>query len=158
MFGIRPYGFLPNIVNELLCYYNYGFSQLPLKSESLVLANSFAWFGLPTIVLLQLEAGRATSRLARSVNTYLLAAQVFTGACCLPLYLAALSSTSKGHHARLMPEAVYTALVSAILGYGIPTYNIYAQDWSYGTLSLWQIYPVFVMALQAALPRTFASL
>lgn len=46
----------------------------------------------------------------------------------------------------------WSILLSAIIGYLVPTYYLAKTAWSYDALSIWQIYPVFVMILNAILP------
>jgi hypothetical protein len=152
----RHYPFLPRVLNDLLCAINECFHHLPAKAESLLVIDGFARLGFSIVAVLQLEATRQQTWLAKNVNLFLLLGQFISGAVCLPLYFAVLSSSSSKAGGSFKAEQAWAALLSSCAAYALPTYCVHATSWSHDALSIWQIFPLLLMGAQPIIARLAA--
>lgn len=148
------YDFLAQPVNEVLCVFNRVFQALTLSPPAVLLAGQFAALCYPVVVIFTYESFRQTGFLARRGHLFLLLSQLVTAAGTFPLYYAivAYTRTAKTMARRPTAPQTWSILLASILGFLGPTYYLSKQAWSYDSLSIWQIYPVYVMALNTILP------
>lgn len=150
------YSFLAPRANELLCMVNTVFKALTENRESLLVADGFARWLFVALAILGVDSARTGQPwLVRRINWFMLAAQIFTGAVTLPVYFSITSIWASKHNppkAPILAERAWAALLAAVGGYLVPTYYVEATKWSYGALSIWQIFPVYLMVLQTILP------
>lgn len=150
------YDFLKPELNNLLCYINTTFKALSTKSEAYLAADGFARWGFAATAILGAESARTGQAwVVKRVNWFLLVAQLVTGAVTLPLYFVATSIYASKHNppkAPILAESAWAALLSALLGFIVPSYLVQKSGWSYDTLAIWQLFPVYLMVLQTVLP------
>ena len=92
--------------------------------------------------------------LVRRGMLFAILAQLATGAIALPLYYATLCYYGlRSRYNKPIPmEAAWTILFSVPVLFLLPTWNVHATGWTYGALSIWQIYPVFLSLAYTVLP------
>ena len=84
---------------------------------------------------------------------WLLPSQVTSIGATLPLYLAIAASRSAQTVARsVLPEQAWSVLVALVAGYIVPTFLLARKEWSYNALSVWQAYPLYMIAILILLP------
>lgn len=177
----RPsYSFLPGALNELLCYVNTIFLSILDSPGGVVVADQFARLVFPLCAIISYESFRYQEEeeaqrpdtgggwtkpgfLAIRGGSVLAFSQLVTGAIGMPIYFAAASSARqrslvKGKkEKRPSPEAVWTVLISSLVGYLLPAYYVARSEWSYGSLGIWQLYPLYVILLNNILPPLIRS-
>lgn len=148
------YDFLAQPVNEVLCAFNRVFQALTLSPPAVLLAGQFAALCYPVVVIFAYESFRQSGFLARRGHFFLLLSQLVSAACVFPLYYAIVAYTRTSASMARRPTApqTWSILLASIIGYLGPTYYLSKEKWSYDSLSIWQIYPIFVMALNVVLP------
>lgn len=148
------YDFLNQTSNEILCVFNRVFQALKLSQPAALLAGQFGALCYPVVVIFGYESFRQTGFLARRAHFFLLLSQLATAAGIFPLYYAIVAYTRTPASMARRPTApqTWSVLLASIIGYLGPTYYLAKQEWSYESLSIWQIYPVYVMVLNAILP------
>jgi hypothetical protein len=130
------------------------FQALKESHAARLLTGQFAACVYVAVVIFSYESFRQKSFLARRGQIFLLLSQLATAAGCFPMYCAVVAYSRSAATMARRPTApqVWSVLLSSILGFLVPTYYMGKQGWSYDALSLWQIYPVYVIILNAILP------
>ncbi|KLT43312.1 hypothetical protein CC85DRAFT_284667 [Cutaneotrichosporon oleaginosum] len=136
---------------------------------------------VPATTAMVYESMRPVHRLsaagtaARAASLFMLIAQALGGVCYAAYFLAASLSTAAGGriaHSRAMqqpkpgkallayalptPPQAWGVLV-ALFGYILPSLPMLGR-WGYTSTAVWQIFPLFVLALACASPRIIAAL
>jgi len=154
------YDFLSPALNNLLCYICTTFKAVSFKPESLLGADGFARWGFACAAILGAESARTGQPwIVRRANWFLLAAQLVTGAVMLPLYFVATSIYASKHNppkAPILAERAWAALFAALGGFVLPSYFVQASGWSYQTLAIWQLFPIYLSVLQTVLAPLLA--
>jgi hypothetical protein len=105
--------------------------------------------------------------LARSGSFFLLLGQRFTAGFSTPIHYvfitwsaASAATAIRGDASAIVPAAehIWSTLISVTLGYLGPTvYFIYIGKMDYLSLSIWQPFPVYLLALNLVLPSIIRS-
>ncbi|KAL1405376.1 hypothetical protein Q8F55_009007 [Vanrija albida] len=173
--GARAYSFLSLRANVSLCVINNVFRAAKQSAPATVLAQYFGAFLSAALPIATYESFRPRGSgfwalAARGASVAFLAGQVVTAAVATPLYFAVVAAATpaprfkrtKAGDVLLEPrprpatEQVWAVLISTWLGFIVPF--VRAKDFDYHALSVWQPFPLYVLALNIALPPLLAPL
>lgn len=146
----------------MLCYVNTMFKAMTERRESILVAEGFGRWLFSALAILSVDSSRTGQPwLVRRFNWFMLVAQLVTGAVALPIYFAITAIWASKHNppkAPILPETAWSALLSVVAGYLVPSYLVDSSNWSYGALSIWQPFPLYIMALQTVLPAILGQI
>lgn len=174
--GAQSYPWLPRYLNQMLCALNLIFDAgANGPKPPAVLLNTFGPLFMTAVAVATFESFRNVHRankgisgvLARAASWFTLLGQRITAGFALPLQRVFISWSGRrsGRDAgdleelrSRVPEAKYiwAAYVSLTLGMAIPTLFIQTEKFSYPALSIWQPFPLYVLALNIVLPPLFS--
>lgn len=149
----RSYDFLPGWLNQLLCTYNRIFLAQTGTPQAKALTNIFSRLQYTTSAILAFESFRQPGFLAQRGLWWLLISQVTSIGATMPLFLALAASRSTSVVSRTVkPAQAWSILVSLLVGYLGPSLYVTRAGWSYNSLSIWQAYPLYLIAICLVLP------
>ena len=152
----KRYEFLPAQLDDLLCRINIIFQTLTRSPAAQQVADQFGALAYIASAIVLYESFKQTGFLARRGLLVLAIGQIVSGGGALPVYFAILASTRWSNQVRqgeqAKPEQTWTTLIALIAGYILPTYNLVKTNWSYDSLSIWQIFPLYLMVITSVLP------
>ena len=152
----KSYDFLPIQLDDLLCRINTIFQALTRSPAAQQVAGQFGPFVYIASGIVAYESFKQPSFLARRGLPILMVAQVVSAGGTLPFYFALLASSRWTHKARqgdqIRPDQVWSILIALIVGYILPARNLVKTGWSYDALSIWQIFPIYMIIITTILP------
>jgi hypothetical protein len=151
---------LPGPINDGLCFGVGFFRELFKTEDGSILAEVFSQTFFAATFIVAYEQLRQPALLAKLGLPLLFIGQFVSAAVVLPLFFAIVAISRKqnikaGKMSVVAPpssERVWTALIAAIVGYAVPTRYIATTDRSYDALALWQLFPLYMLALCIILP------
>lgn len=169
---MQSYPWLGSHLNQVLCQLNLVFDAGTKQAkEPAVLLNTFGPLFMTAVAIATYEGFRPIHRgnkgpsgvIARAASWFALLGQRVTAGFALPLqrafiqWSAARKQRYASDHEELsawVPKAkyVWSTLLSLIIGMVVPTLYMQSEGFSYEALSIWQPFPVYVLALNIVLP------
>lgn len=164
----KRFDFLPDPLNDLLCFLYVFFQGLDGNKPAQLLAGSFGHLLFPTVCIMMYESYRQHGFLAKLGGSFLMLSQLAGAGVGIPLYFASVTGSRKAAVAVkdvsvLKPpsaEYAWSALLSGLIGYLGPSLFMAKEGQSYTSMALWQIFPVYIAIVGLLMPpilRPFLS-
>ena len=168
------YPFLGKYLDQLNCSLNSVFVAGNSRREGQLQLNVFGPLLLSSLVISVYESFRPVHRrsnfivglLAQSASFFYLLGQRFTAGFSTPLHYVFLvwsaasgAAAVRGNPNGLVPSAehVWSTLIACTAGYLVPTVYAIVFKMNYQSLSIWQPFPLYVLALNLVLPPIIRS-
>lgn len=173
---MQSYPWLGRFLNQMLCTINLIFDAgANGPKPPAVLLNTFGPLFMTAVAIATFESFRNVHRankgisglISRAASFFVLLGQRYTAGFALPLQRAFISWSGRrltgdsGDVEELkarVPEAKYiwSTYIALTLGMAIPTLYMQIEKFSYEALSIWQPFPLYVLALNIILPPLFS--
>lgn len=161
--GFTHYPFVGSYLDNLNCLLNSVFIAANESKDAKLLMGSFVAVLLSGIMISTYESFRPAHRgngvlgfIARCSSLFFLWGQRITAGFAMPIHAAFCvwsHATAKQKRSRPDGKYAWTTLLAVIAGFLVPTAYIGREQFSYESLSIWQPFPVYILAVNLILPR-----
>lgn len=161
--GFHRYPFVGEYLDGLNCLLNSIFMAAHESRDAQLLMGTFTAVLLSALMVSTYESFRPAHRrngplgfIARCSSLFYLAGQRVTAGFSMPLHTAfCVWSNATARQKRSRPEGkyVWATLLSVTLGFIGPTLYVASENMSFHAMSVWQPFPLYILALNLVLSR-----
>ncbi|GMK58541.1 hypothetical protein CspeluHIS016_0505730 [Cutaneotrichosporon spelunceum] len=162
--GAHRYPLLGQYLDGLNCLLNSVFMAAHESSDAQLLMASVVAVLFSSLMVSTYESFRPTHRnngvlgfIARCSSFFYVVGQIMTAGFAMPLHAAfcvwSHGISKKNKHARPEGKYAWSTLLSVAIGFLLPSLGLAAENMSYRALSVWQLFPFYILALNLVLSR-----